>query len=92
LDADEVQDLDPDGTEFMLGFDDGTFSESGTVLLSDSISHIPSEVLAKNFGVSEQALQDLPNHELFIPHTAVPTQSKHLLVTVSRMQASTCIS
>jgi oxalate decarboxylase len=60
LDADEVQDLDPDGTEFMLVFDDGTFSESGTVLLSHSISHIPPEVLAKNFGVSEQALKNLP--------------------------------
>jgi hypothetical protein len=54
----------------MLVFDDGTFSESGTVLLSDSISHIPPEVLAKNFGVSEQALTNLPNHELFIFHTA----------------------
>ena len=92
LDADEVQDLDPDGTEFTVVFDDGTFSESRTVLLSDSISHIPPEVLAKNFGVSEQALRNLPNHELFIFHTAVPKQSKHLLVAVSRMQASTCIS
>jgi oxalate decarboxylase len=67
-----IQGLDPDGTEFMLVFDDGTFSESGTVLLSDSISHIPPEVLAKNFGVSEQALKNLPDHELFIFQTAVP--------------------
>jgi len=67
-----IQGLDPDGTEFMLVFDDGNFSESETVLLSDSMAHVPPEVLAKNFGVSEQALKNLPKHELFIFQTAVP--------------------
>ena len=67
MDADEVQDLDPDGTEFILVFDDGTYSESGTVLLSDSISHIPPEVQGKNFGGSEQALKTSPimNYSFF---------------------------
>jgi len=37
----------------MLVFDDGDFSEAETVLLSDSMAHIPREVLAKNFGVAE---------------------------------------
>ena len=50
-----IQGLDPDGTEFMLVFNDGNFSEAETVLLSDSMAHVPAEVLAKNFGVSEQA-------------------------------------
>src|ERR1700730_10650582 len=45
-----IQGLDPDGTEFMLVFDDGNFSESETVLLSDSMAHLPPEVLSKNFG------------------------------------------
>ena len=45
-----IQGLEPDGAEFMLVFDDGNFSESETVLLSDSMAHIPREVLAKNFG------------------------------------------
>jgi len=67
-----IQGLDPDGTEFMLVFDDGNFSESETVLLSDSMAHVPPEVLAKNFGVSEQALKNLPKQELFIFQTAVP--------------------
>jgi oxalate decarboxylase len=56
----------------MLVFGDGNFSESETVLLSDSISHLPREVLSKNFGVPEAALKNLPKQELFIFQTAVP--------------------
>jgi oxalate decarboxylase len=67
-----IQGLGPDGTEFMLVFDDGTFSEQETVLLSDSMAHLPPEVLAKNFGVAEQAMNNLPKQELFIFQTAVP--------------------
>jgi oxalate decarboxylase len=67
-----IQGLDPDGTEFMLVFDDGDFSESETVLLSDSMAHLPPEVLSKNFGVAETALRNLPKKELFIFRTAVP--------------------
>ncbi len=61
-----IQGLDPDGTEFLLVFDDGNFSEAETVLLSDSMMHLPPEVLAKNFNVSAGAFKDLPQHELFI--------------------------
>jgi oxalate decarboxylase len=39
-----IQGLEPDGTEFTLVFDDGDFSESETVLLSDSMAHLPPEV------------------------------------------------
>src|ERR1700704_5805204 len=67
-----IQGLNPDGCEFMLVFDDGEFSESETVLLSDSMAHLPPEVLSKNFGVAEQALKNLPKQELFIFQTAVP--------------------
>src|SRR6266404_5605289 len=67
-----IQGLGPDGTEFMLVFDDGDFSESETVLLSDSMAHLPPEVLSKNFGVAQVALKNVPNRELFIFQTAVP--------------------
>jgi oxalate decarboxylase len=66
-----IQGLGPDGTEFMLVFDDGNFSESETVLLSDAMAHLPPEVLAKNFGVAESAFQNVPKEELFIFQTAV---------------------
>src|SRR5437899_277844 len=67
-----IQGLNPDGCEFMLVFDDGNFSESETVLLSDSMAHLPHEVLSKNFGVGEQAFENLPKQELFIFQTDVP--------------------
>ena len=67
-----IQGLEPDGCEFLLVFDDGNFSEAETVLLSDSVSHIPPEVLAKNFGVTGQALANVPQKELFIFQSKVP--------------------
>ena len=67
-----IQGLNPDGCEFLLVFDDGDFSESETVLLSDSMNHLPLEILAKNFNVSEKAFANLPRTELFIFPTEVP--------------------
>jgi oxalate decarboxylase len=67
-----IQGLNPDGCEFMLVFDDGEFSESETVLLSDAMAHLPTEVLSKNFGVGEQAFTNVPKQELFIFQTDVP--------------------
>jgi oxalate decarboxylase len=67
-----IQGLNPDGCEFMLVFDDGDFSESETVLLSDAMAHLPPEVLAKNFTVGEKAFANVPKQELFIFQTDVP--------------------
>jgi oxalate decarboxylase len=49
-----------EGCEFLLVFDDGGFSENETFLISDWMVHTPSDVLAKNFGVPEQAFAALP--------------------------------
>lgn len=51
-----IQGLAPDGSEFLLVFDDGKFSEGDTTLISDWTRHTPREVLAKNWGVAESAL------------------------------------
>ncbi|HEX4707760.1 MAG TPA: cupin domain-containing protein [Candidatus Udaeobacter sp.] len=67
-----IQGLEPDGAEFMLVFDDGDFSESETVLLSDAVAHLPHEVLAKNFGVRQEGLRNLPKEELFIFQSDLP--------------------
>jgi len=67
-----IQGLGPDGCEFMLVFDDGEFSESETVLLSDAMAHLPPGVLSKNFGVGAQAFQNVPKEELFIFQAPVP--------------------
>lgn len=48
------------GCEFLLVFDDGNFSENETFLVSDWFAHTPADILAKNFGVPQAALADLP--------------------------------
>ena len=69
-----IQGLAPDGCEFLLVFDDGEFSESETVLLSDAMMHLPPSVLSKNFTVVEQAFADLPRQELFIFQADLPAK------------------
>jgi oxalate decarboxylase len=46
-----IQGLEPDGAEFILVFDDGSFDEYNTFNISDWFKHTPNEVLGKNFGV-----------------------------------------
>lgn len=55
-----------DGCEFLLAFNDGSFSEEYTLLLSDFLSHIPPEVIAKNFGWDAATVGLLPKDELYI--------------------------
>ncbi|MCU1341473.1 MAG: bicupin, oxalate decarboxylase family, partial [Candidatus Acidoferrum typicum] len=61
-----IQGLGPDGCEFLLIFNQGTFSEDNTFLLSDWVRHTPPSVLSKNFGLPESALKTLPNQNLYI--------------------------
>ena len=58
-----------EGCEFLLVFDDGNFSENETFLISDWFAHTPPNILAKNFGVPEEAFADIPidfEHERYI--------------------------
>jgi oxalate decarboxylase len=70
-----IQGLEPDGCEFLLVFDDGAFSEYNTVLLADWMAHTPRSVLAKNFGVPQQALSKIPPGELYIFQANPPKTS-----------------
>ncbi len=54
-----LQGSGPAGCEFLLVFDDGKFSEENTTLLSDWLIHTPRDVLAKNWGVPQAALDPL---------------------------------
>jgi oxalate decarboxylase len=67
-----IQGLEGDGCEFLLVFDDGNFSEEETFLLTDWLAHTPTEVLAKNFGVPENAFARIPEKELWIFQAEVP--------------------
>ncbi|MEU5554492.1 cupin domain-containing protein [Micromonospora sp. NPDC047793] len=61
-----------DGAQFLLVFNDGTFSENNTFLLSDFFAHTPKSVLAKNFGWSMAQMADLAQKEKYIFQSAVP--------------------
>ena len=67
-----IQGLEPDGTEFLLVFDDGRFSEFSTFLPSSWMVHTPTDVLAKNFGVQAEAFKSVPLHELYIFQAPIP--------------------
>src|SRR5947209_9131893 len=55
-----------EGCEFLLVFDDGSFSEDSTFLITDWFNHTPKDVLAKYFAVAESDFADLPTD---IDHT-----------------------
>ena len=64
-----------EGCEFLLVFDNGSFSENETFLITDLFKHTPREVLAKNFGVSEGAFANIPTdivHDRYIFPGRVP--------------------
>jgi oxalate decarboxylase len=63
------------GCEFLLVFDNGSFSENETFLITDLFAHMPRDVLAKNFGVPETAFAHIPRdveHERYIFAGQVP--------------------
>ncbi|KAI0661690.1 oxalate decarboxylase [Cubamyces menziesii] len=62
----QATDDDPDGTEFLLVFNDGAFSEDSTFLLTDWLAHVPKEVLAKNFKTNISAFDHIPSRQLYI--------------------------
>ena len=58
-----IQALDDDGCEFLLVFNQGDFSEESTLLLSDWLKHTPPEILQQNFGLTAEAIANLPKGE-----------------------------
>src|SRR5262249_40530713 len=67
-----IQGLKENGAEFLLVFDDGMFSEHETVLLSDIMTHMPREIIARNFDIPRKALEGLQKEELFIFQAPLP--------------------
>ncbi len=65
-----------DGCEFLLVFNQGSFSEESTFLLSDWLMHTPPEALQKNFGLSLDSIAKLPKGDpLYIFPSDPPKQS-----------------
>lgn len=61
-----------DGCEFLLVFDDGSFSENSTFQVTDWLAHTPDEVIAANFGISKDVVASLPVEEKYIFQEAIP--------------------
>ncbi|KAL2024257.1 hypothetical protein VTK56DRAFT_9413 [Thermocarpiscus australiensis] len=61
-----LQGLSPNGTEFLLIFDDGRFSEESTFLLTDWLARTPRSVLAENFHLPPEIFDHIPASEKYI--------------------------
>ena len=60
------------GCEFLLVFDNGSFSENETLLITEFMAHTPKEVLAKNFGIPVERFANIPKSEKYIFSQPVP--------------------
>lgn len=67
-----LQGLGPNGTEFLLVFDSGGFSEESTFILTDWLAHTPKAVISENFRVPPETLEVLPKGEKYIFQGSVP--------------------
>jgi oxalate decarboxylase len=67
-----IQGLGPDGCEFLLVFDQGTFSEYTTSLISGWLAHTPAKVLSQNLNIPEAQLSVLPEQGLYIFPGTIP--------------------
>lgn len=61
-----IEGLGPDGTTFMLVFDNGAFSEFATFSITDWLSQTPREIVAKNLQTDADELKSLPDKEVYI--------------------------
>ncbi|AWM18430.1 cupin domain-containing protein [Bacillus inaquosorum] len=74
-----IQALD-EGAEFLLVFDDGSFSENSTFQLTDWLAHTPKEVIAANFGMTKEEIANLPGKEKYIFENQIPGSLKDDIV------------
>lgn len=67
-----LQGLGPNGTEFLLVFDDGRFSEDSTFILTEWFAHTPKSVIAKNFHLDPEVFKHVPKDEKYIFQGTIP--------------------
>jgi oxalate decarboxylase len=67
-----LQGLGPRECHFLLGFDNGDFSEFGTFSITDWISRTPRRIAARNMQLPESVVGSLPKGEAYIIQGKVP--------------------
>lgn len=70
-----------EGCEFLLVFDDGSFSDLNTLSISDWFAHTPKDVLSTNFGVPENAFSSIPAEQVYIYQDKVPGSIESQTIT-----------
>jgi len=68
-----LQGLGPGECHFLLGFDNGHFSEFGTFSITDWITHTSPKVLARNLRLPEATFANFPKKEVYIGPGKVPS-------------------
>lgn len=68
-----LQNISNEEAHFVLGFDDGHFSEFGTFSITDWVARTPAGVAARNLGLSADTLTRMPKKELYIMPGKPPT-------------------
>jgi len=67
-----LQNISSEEAHFVLGFDDGHFSEFGTFSITDWIGRTSPEVVIRNLGLSPTTVAGLPKKELYILPGKIP--------------------
>ena len=67
-----LQGLGPGECHFLLGFDNGDFSEFGTFSITDWISKTPRRIVERNMQLPESVVAGLPKGEVYIVQGKVP--------------------
>ncbi|MBB6502070.1 cupin domain-containing protein [Pedobacter cryoconitis] len=71
-----LQCLGDQSCKFLLGFDNGHFSEFGTFSSTDWISHVSPEILARNSALPASTFASFPRKELYIGTGKIATGPK----------------
>ena len=67
-----LQNISNDEAHFVLGFDDGHFSEFGTFSITDWVARTPANVVQRNLGLAAETVKGLPTKELYILPGKIP--------------------
>ena len=67
-----LQNISNEEAHFVLGFDDGHFSEFGTFSITDWMARTPPNLVARNLNLDAKTVSNLPKKELYIMPGKIP--------------------
>jgi oxalate decarboxylase len=70
-----LQNISNQEAHFVLGFDDGHFSEFGTFSITDWMARTPAHLVARNLNLEPATVGNLPKKELYIMPGKIPANA-----------------